>query len=204
MNYFYKRTSDAVNALIFIMIPLYLASTVALSMQKIETTVAQTEIERIEKILGDEYEQFVQELGENIKDPKFLAVLVSGDALYDKVPFEHNVEYTCSQLIPTQSEIDVDKSLAYPLHLDPYGKMAGGIGIPQYLKGGSFAPGGPIVTAGGKYIIDGHHRWSQLYLINPDAKIKAINMMVRDPIEALKITQMAIAAITKKNSIRAC
>lgn len=156
------------------------------------------ETKRIRKILGDEYPQFVKELGENIKDPKFLAALNSGDALYDKIPFDHNVEYACFSLIPTQNEIDVDKSLAYPLSIDPYGKKAGGVGIPQYLTGGTFAPGGPIITAGGKYIIDGHHRWSQLYLINPLAKIKAINMQVNDPIEALKFTQMAIASITQK------
>ena len=151
--------------------------------------------ERLAKILGDEYPTFVEELGENIKDPKFLAVLKAGDKLIDKISFKHNISYPCSQLIPTQNEIDVEKSLSYPLKIDPYGNNAGGIGIIQYLQGGVFAPGGPIVTAGGKYIVDGHHRWSQLYLINPNAEIKALNLNIADPIKALKVTQLAIASI---------
>ena len=44
-------------------------------------------------------------------------------------------------------------------------------------------------------IVDGHHRWSQAYTINPKCKIAAIDLPdLDDPIEALKATQFGIAA----------
>lgn len=56
--------------------------------------------------------------------------------------------------------------------------------------------GGPIVTAdNGAYIIDGHHRWSSIYLINPGAKLNAQDLgYVPTPQDALVQSQMAIAA----------
>ena len=148
----------------------------------------------LRKLLGEQdYVAFVEELGKNIDDPKFMAVLKAGSGDQQKhddvVHFDHNVSYPCSRLIPTQSEIDVEKSLKYPLTIDSSMVL-------QYLKGGVFTPGGPIVTAGNKWIIDGHHRWSQLYLINPAAKISAMNMRMNDPARALKTAQLAIAAET--------
>lgn len=149
----------------------------------------------LKSILKDKYEIFVQKLGENINDEKFLEALKAGDKNFDKIEFDLDAIYTVKDLIPTQNEIDVDKSLFYPLAKESVDTLK------KYLnanKNDVFAPGGVIVTAGGKYIIDGHHRWSQLYLINPDAKIKAINMKIQDPEQALKITQLAIGAIAKK------
>lgn len=151
--------------------------------------------EKLRSMLGKEYDVFVKELGQNIDDPKFLAALNAGDRVLDKVEFDHNAEYRVCDLIPTQNEIDVDKSLKYPLLKESEETLE------KYLegKGGPFAPGGsPIITAGGKYIIDGHHRWSQLYLINTNAKIKAINIKIDDPQEALKVVQLAIASTSGK------
>lgn len=57
---------------------------------------------------------------------------------------------------------------------------------------------GPALTAdNGTYIVDGHHRWSAIYLINPDAQIQAQDLgYVPDPKVALKQTQFGIAATT--------
>ena len=58
----------------------------------------------------------------------------------------------------------------------------------------------PVLIYNGKYIIDGHHRWSQIYCGNPNGKIKVLNVTIKgvrgsdDPQFALKISQLAIAA----------
>lgn len=88
----------------------------------------------------------------------------------------------------------MDKSLAFPL------KDANTFNT--YKKGGVVAPNNAkIVTAeGGKYIIDGHHRWSQVFCINPDTEIQAIDITIpgADAMTYLKVTQLAIAADIQK------
>lgn len=94
-----------------------------------------------------------------------------------------------SDLIPTQNEVDMKQSLLYPLR-DPSTTSL-------YLTGGPItAPGGIVLTANnGTYVIDGHHRWSALYVMNPYTSIAAIDLgYVPTPQDALKQTQMAIAA----------
>ena len=67
----------------------------------------------LKKILQDKYTDFVNKLGDNIKDSKFREAIrrlgesneVKSEILAIKV----------KKLIPTQNEIDVDKSLKYPL-----------------------------------------------------------------------------------------
>lgn len=63
------------------------------------------------------------------------------------------------------------------------------------LKGGNVKIMSPIIVFNGKYIVDGHHRWSQLYAINKEANIVAYNFTnenIKKPLDALKATQLAI------------
>lgn len=147
----------------------------------------------LQDILGKRYEDFVKLLGENIKDEKFLNFLKAG--LEDGVPTDDVVNFSeisipCNQLKPTQNEIDIDKSFGFSL------KKTSTEVLTSYFNGGAHEPGGKIITCGnGKFIIDGHHRWSQLYCMNPDAQINSIDMTTfNDPVQALKIAQVAIAA----------
>lgn len=73
-------------------------------------------------------------------------------------------------LVPTQNEIDLAKSLKFPLQ-DP-DQLA------TYFAGGVIQPfGNPIVTANdGTYIVDGHHRWSAIVLINPYTQVTALDL----------------------------
>ena len=81
--------------------------------------------------------------------------------------------------------------------------------LEQYLS----CPGGVVNVAGlyaitargrnGKnYVVDGHHRWSQLYFINPTCKIGVRQMhfspVMRNPFSSLKSAQISIAANTYK------
>jgi hypothetical protein len=99
-------------------------------------------------------------------------------------------------MIPSQNEIDLNKSLKFPL-TDP-------TTLAKYFQGGIITPPGGVggststsvlTSDGGKYIVDGHHRWSSIFVINPNAQVTAIDIgYVPDSQTALKQTQLAIAA----------
>lgn len=146
----------------------------------------QSEEQELKNLLKKDYDTFVKELGDNIKDPKFKEAIKQ---FADNQPINtSNIAPGVTELRPTQNEIDAGKSLEYPL---TNAQQLEGI-----LKGGVQAPGGnAIVTGGGgTFIIDGHHRWSQVYVINPKAKIKALDLTnVTDPFSGLKSAQLGIA-----------
>jgi hypothetical protein len=143
----------------------------------------------------DKYEQFVQKLGDNAKDPKTRSFINAGlkDGYSDDDKFSFSSkDLAVKDLVPTQNEVDIDKSLAFPMKKDP-GKFV------TYNSGdGPFTLGSPIVTYKGKYVIDGHHRWSQLYACNADATIKAIDIDIAnlEPLDVLKAVQASIAITT--------
>ena len=111
-------------------------------------------------------------------------------------------KYTKS-LIPTQSEIDITKSLVWGLKGGEKESNAK-IAIFNIDKFFSNEPvklgkgdGMPIVTFG-SYIIDGHHRWSQVYCFNPSAKMSCVDFEGDlSPLEMLKAVQGCIASIRK-------
>lgn len=138
------------------------------------------------------YEEFVTNLGQLAKDSKILAVLRAGAGdgePNDEVVGIKKIAIEVKNLIPTQNEIDMDKSLKFPLsNLKSFQAC---FNSPVTIKV-------PIVTAEGKYVIDGHHRWSQLYAINRDASIVAFDLTfpkATNPLDYLKIVQTAIASI---------
>jgi len=143
----------------------------------------------LKTILKKDYKQFVASLGKHVNDPKFIAAI---EKLSDKAPVKTSaMTPVCTDLRPTQNEVVMANSLSYPLK-DPASAEAS-------LKGGVVAPAGrSIVTGGGgTFVIDGHHRWSQVFCINPEAKIKAMDLTdIKEPMEALKATQLGIAAQT--------
>ena len=149
--------------------------------------IKEDEEQELKKLLRMDYSLFVRELGDNIKDPKFINAIKS---LSDKYPLSfRTVNPKVGDLKPTQNEIDVDKSLKFPLTNADSARIC--------LKGGVIAVAGKriITGGGGKFIIDGHHRWSQICALNPEAKIAAIDLSdIKDPMKALKATQLGIAA----------
>lgn len=154
---------------------------------RLKSLLKEDETDEVKQILKQDYKAFVDKLGDNVKDPKFVSALKS---LSDKHPIKtSDISPSVQDLRPTQNEVVLDKSLSYPL--------TNVSSAEQFLKGGVVAVAGKsIVTAGGgKYVIDGHHRWSQVFCVNPDAKIKALDITnINDPMQALKATQIGIAA----------
>jgi len=147
---------------------------------------------QIQNLLGEQYPEFVEILGKNIKDKKFrqaLFRLEKKNKINTKI-----LSAKAYDMMPTQNEIDVDKSLFYPLTLPKTTRM--------YLsqKTPIMVGGNPIVTCDNtKYIIDGHHRWSQIYVLNPDALIQCLDLTdLNDPFEGLKASQLAVAVDSGK------
>jgi hypothetical protein len=67
----------------------------------------------------------------------------------------------------------------------------------MYLKGGDIEhPRGLIITGGnGRYVLNGHHRWSTIYTINPQARILSVDIgLEATPQDYLKVTQIAVGA----------
>lgn len=149
--------------------------------------------EKIQKLWALPYEAFVAELKNVAKDDKFHAFLAAGKI--DGSPDDEGIKVAPmtiagKELVPTQSEIDLSNSVAYSFKNPP--------SIAGFYKGGAWKGGDPIIIAGGKYVIDGHHRWSSATVFNPEIILDCINIDIADPEMALKMTQAAIAA-TQKN-----
>ena len=98
------------------------------------------------------------------------------------------VSIKVKDLQPTQNEIGLQNSLDFALTQDD---------ATQYFSEKPIMIAGPILTYKGTHVLDGHHRWSQLYMLNPEAEILAFNIEEKegvDPEGMLKLLQKAIGA----------
>jgi hypothetical protein len=142
----------------------------------------------IKNLLGEQYVEFVKILGENIKDKKFANALRKIGK--ENLVSTNLISIKAKDMIPTQNEIDLDKSLKFPLKSPSDVRMYLTQKTPIKLGGNS------VVTCdNGNYIVDGHHRWSQIYVINPQAEVSCLDLTdLKTPFDGLKASQMAIAS----------
>jgi hypothetical protein len=138
------------------------------------------------------YEDLGPALEEIVDDPKLYTLLAEGfgnGELADVKMSSSATAISVAQLLPSQSEIGLDNSLSYPLKQDCSNLFNSPVTIVA-----------PIITYRKTFIIDGHHRWSQLYMMNPKAKISAINFNYSEssPYRALRNFQGAIAVAHKE------
>ena len=141
----------------------------------------------VDKLRETSFENLGDELEDIIDDPKLYALLSEGfgNGELTSVTMSTSAEaIPVQRLIPLQREIGLDNSLSYPLSGDP-----------SYCFNPPVTVVAPIVTYNGTFIVDGHHRWSQVYMMNPDASINAINFNYGDqnPLRILRNFQGAIA-----------
>lgn len=153
-------------------------------------------LELLQKILKNKtYSKYIDTLNKMLDDPK--AKILLKDGFGGELG---NMQFTFKKrnipvrkLRPTQSEIDITKSVDFPLehpeNIDNFYKNANACEIIM-----------PLITFRGNYIIDGHHRWSQVFAFNPDAKMVCFDYDADiSPIQMLKATQGAIAAVKAEN-----
>jgi len=145
----------------------------------------------------DNYEAFIADLNTLATDPKIEHLR---DAIVDKfnspegvsVQFSTPTAMDIKNIHPTQFEVDMEKSLKFPLKDKPEGIKAAFSGKPVLIKNT------PLVVAevdGVFYIIDGHHRWSQIYCLNPNAQmiVRVIKSdMFKSADDVLKLVQMQL------------
>jgi hypothetical protein len=117
----------------------------------------------------------------------------------DGFPDDEKIKFTTGEvvarnLIPCQKQLLLESSIKHSLA----GKSLDS--LHDMLKGRAAAiNNSPVVTLNGKYIIDGHHRWVEAYIVNPNTRVIVNDMKINvEPIEALKIIQLAIAANSNK------
>ena len=153
----------------------------------------------LETLLHKNYPDFVRALKGQSLDDRVMAAITAGRE--DGRPDDERIDFPrattsimVSDLRPTQSEIDVDKSLIKTLAGSDARQLR------SMANGDTIELGAPVLTLNGQWVIDGHHRWSQVYAMNRDAKIVCLDLRTKekaDPVEVLKAMQMAILATLK-------
>ena len=158
--------------------------------REVSTTSNKQRRKELEKWLKHKkYDDYVDTLNKMLEDPKAKTLLEDGfgGELGDtKLTFSVK-EIPVSQLMPTQSEIDLDKSLKHALTKKE--SLEKTFTDPIEINK-------PIVTFRQNYVIDGHHTWLQAIAINPKGKILSFNYDGDiSPIQMLKAVQGTIAAV---------
>ena len=151
----------------------------------------------LKAMLNMPYDKFIALLKQSAADPKIERVMNLGRK--DGLPTDEMVRVTAAsypayKLRPTQSQIGLADSLGWLAKNRPDDAAKTIAGDTSGFDNAR------ILTANGTYILDGHHRWSQVMMFNPKAEIPAINLEIpgfKDPKQLLKIVQMAIAATYK-------
>lgn len=131
-------------------------------------------------------------------DPKVRAALDAGDKDGDPEDEKSAPKSTAAEvgkLIPTQIEIELGKSISYPLSkFKSYKSMISG-GVQKIGP-----PDNDHIVINGNLIIDGHHRWSGLFAVTgPIGKIAAYDLGIKfkDAASVLAAAQVGIAASLK-------
>lgn len=145
----------------------------------------------IELIQDKDYDETVDFVDEIVKDPKLkflLSLGFGGDFSNLKLKLK-KTNIPAKRLIPTQNEIGTDETLKY---------LVQGKDIDVCFEKTTIIKK-PIVTFQGTFIIDGHHRWSQIFVTNPDANIVCIDITGNlSPLSMLKAVQCTIGSNTGK------
>lgn len=150
--------------------------------------------EVLAELKDSDYEEFVKILNSDGKSKAFLDYLRQhyklGDDAIKTVKQAQTGEGTvkCSQLQPTQKNISLSKSLGIMKTNPAWTK--------KIIETPEAAFDTPTVTYAGKFIIDGHHRWSKAYALNGgDSTIKVLNFPAIEGVtweDMLKAVQLAI------------
>ena len=162
-------------------------------------TAADALVKGIDKSLPD----FVTLLKKIASDPAVRKLALAGQS-DDAGPADEALTVTdgtpvaAKDLTPTQKDIDMVKSLG-----DQMTNKWSPPATEAALSTGTImlpSPGGaiPILTYANKFILDGHHRWSQVMMTNPDGKMAVSNLQgpaLPNAEVALKATQLAIAGL---------
>ena len=142
------------------------------------------------------------------KDPDFQKIARAGQTdgdETDEVVSVKRASTDVNKLFATQAEIGASNSLDDQMNngADYNGNstaIALGLKGEPIIMPSQDNPPPAILVWNGKYILDGHHRWSQIMMTNPTGKVAIDNVTgpaLDSAEDALKITQLAIAIVAK-------
>lgn len=159
-----------------------------------KSKVTHSNSERLEELRNwlknKNYEDYVNTINRMLEDPKAKTLLDEGfGSDLGDIDFKYSAKLIAAKdLRPTQSEIDVDKSLKHGLSTPE--------NIDKDFSKEIIIANMPLVTFNGKWIIDGHHRWSEAAILNPNGKMLCFDYKADiTPEEMLKSVQGTIATI---------
>jgi hypothetical protein len=155
-------------------------------------------IETLSDLFKKSYPEFVPLLSKLTMDDEFMNSLEGDGSESDKLKIE-TINVKCKDLIPLQNEIGASESLDFPLQnrikKESVIKMCSNEVCDSSVYD---SQGRTIITSGGKYIVDGHHRWSSAYILNPDCIIQVKDIgKYKKGVDALKLSQIIIAVLSK-------
>ena len=119
--------------------------------------------------------QYTDLLKKIAKDPDFQQIARAGKTDGDESDEIVNVERSSVQaakLFATQAEIGASNSLADQM-TNQYDATATALGLKgePIIMPSADNPPPAILVWNGKYVLDGHHRWSQIMMTNPEATV---------------------------------
>lgn len=169
----------------------YMKEVVFESKKNNKSTSNKERLSQLEEWLKDkDYKDYIKTLDKMLEDPKAKTLLEDGfGAELGDIEFTFSPRLIkAGSLIPTQSDIDIEKCLSKALTSTD--------NIKNDFEQKIVITGMPIVTFRGNYVIDGHHRWAEAAMINPDGKMLCFDYDAEiSPIQMLKAVQGSIAAV---------
>lgn len=143
------------------------------------------------------YNKSVDLINDVVKDKKLKFILglgFGGKLANVKLNLEKR-NIPVKRLIPTQKEIGFEETLKYIKDGKNIEKAFADIALIKH----------PIVTFQGNFIIDGHHRWSEIYVTNRNAIIECVNIEGDlSPVEMLKAVQATIGSNIGSLNFKKC
>jgi len=152
----------------------------------------ETPEEEFEDSISKDVPSFRADLAKDISNKDILNVIKKGmsdgDENDDKLPYS-KTSIKANKLTPTQKEIGFDQSVMGVI-TDKFDSLQG------IIKGNPDLGPNPIIIYDGKWIIDGHHRWSSAFAVNPQASLEVYNIAKKpgfEPDDILKAVHTSIA-----------
>jgi hypothetical protein len=159
-----------------------------------ELTQIQTKMSKIMNLpMGNAFVQYLQSAAKDPKVVQFLQAAKQDNATNDDaITVSGPTMLDVKNLRATQKEVFIGKSLEFPLKNKKFEQ------IKNFITTGQDAElnKSPIIVSG-NFVIDGHHRWSQVFCWNKDAKIAAYDIRidgVKNVEDVLKKMHLGVAA----------
>jgi hypothetical protein len=152
-------------------------------------------LSQIEQLKSLPYKDFMKKLGEISKSEDFISNIMNMSDEVSKEVIESgygqikSARLSSDKLVPTQSQIGLKETLSWLRNVNSIKEI---IEDEEAILFNS----NRLLVANEKWILDGHHRWAYVYMLNPKAKIPCININLpgRSPEDILKDIQISLAA----------